>query len=166
MTGIHPCAALPTGCIMFDMDLFEVTDPKHEYAALLKKHGNRQIAMALTRPWFYYEYDDIYQAKKASTEDVTATRDMLLCAYARLGYNVLFANWDAWAGHWKPKCVGKPVLLPSNTVHAKYAEAILSGRKEGHGFLNLEEINAAAKNIVATTVPQPASNPIIDTIEE
>jgi hypothetical protein len=113
LAGIQPCAALPTGCIMFDMAMFEVTDPKHEYYALLKKYGDKKIAEALTRPWFYYEWKDIYQAEKASTEDVTASRDMVLCAYAKLWYNSMFCNWDAWAGHWKPKCVGKPFLLTS-----------------------------------------------------
>jgi hypothetical protein len=132
LAGIQPCAALPTGCIMFDMEMFNITDPKLEYQALLAKHGNPKIARALTNPWFYYEWKDIYCGEKVSTEDVTVSRDMVLCAYAKLGYNSLFCNWDSWAGHWKPKCVGKPVLLTSESINDKYREAAFSSRKPDH----------------------------------
>lgn len=159
MKGIQECAALPTGCIMFDMELFEVTDPKHEFAALKEKYKDEFVAKALTRPFFYYEWDDYYCAKKASTEDVTVTRDMVLCCLAKLGYSPMYCNWDAWAGHYKPKCVGKPVLLTSDTVHKKYAEAVLSGRKQGHGMHMLK----------ATTKRAEASPPAVqhnDNIQE
>ncbi len=132
MAGVQPCAALPTGCIMFDMEMFNITDPKLEYQALLAKYANPKIARALTNPWFYYEWKDIYAGEKVSTEDVTVSRDMVLCAYAKLGYNSLFCNWDAWAGHWKPKCVGKPVLLTSEAINDKYREAAFSSRKPDH----------------------------------
>lgn len=154
MQGIHPCAALPTGCIMFDMELFNVTDPKHEYAALLAKYQDPEIAKLLTKPWFYYEYEDIYAGKKASTEDVTATRDMVLCALAKLGYNVMFANWDAWAGHWKPKCVGKPVLLSSDSINQKYMEAVLSGRQKYRQIMNIGQQNANVGHIVDASPPK------------
>lgn len=155
MSGIHPAAALPTGCIMFDMEVFNVTDPKHEYAALLKKYGDKKVAEALTRPWFYYEYKDIYQSEKASTEDVTASRDMVLCCFAKLGYNVLFANWSSWAGHWKPKCVGKPVLLSSDNIHVKYAEAVLSGRRSDRTMQDIGQLNAG-KTAIGIATPQKA----------
>jgi hypothetical protein len=138
-SGIQPVAALPTGCIMFDMSMFDLTDPKIEYQALLKKHGDAKIARALTNPWFYYEWKDIYCGEKVSTEDVTVSRDMVLCAYAKLGYNSLFCNWDAWAGHWKPKCVGKPVLLTSESVNDKYREAVFSCRKPNHKMMTLSQ---------------------------
>jgi len=101
--GIQECAALPTGLIMYDMRVFELTEPKQE--------GDK--------PWFYYEYPDIYQSQKASTEDVTMTRDVSLSGTQRLGYNPVFCNWDAWAGHWKPKCVGKPVFIDAKGVSDK-----------------------------------------------
>lgn len=141
MSGIQPCAALPTGCIMFDMEMFNVTDPKHEYHSLLKQYGSKHVAAALTKPWFYYEYKDIYQAYKASTEDVTASRDMVLCSYAKLGYNTLFANWDSWAGHWKPKCVGKPIGLSSESINCKYASAVAAGRKDHHTMMDIGTMN-------------------------
>jgi hypothetical protein len=103
MAGIQPCAALPTGLILFDMRAFALTEPKG-------KGSN---------PWFYYEFTDKYAADKASTEDVTATRDMSLVGEKQLGYNPIYCNWDAWAGHWKPKCVGKPVVVEAKDVSKK-----------------------------------------------
>jgi hypothetical protein len=103
MSGIQECAALPTGLIMYDMRAFDLTEPK----------------TADDRPWFYYEWSDMYAAHKASTEDVTMTRDLSLVGTQRLGYNPVFCNWDAWAGHWKPKCVGKPVFIAAKDVGAK-----------------------------------------------
>lgn len=103
MSGIQECAALPTGLIMYDMRAFELTEPRS----------------AEDRPWFYYEWSDKYAAHKASTEDVTMTRDLSLVGTQRLGYNPVFCNWDAWAGHWKPKCVGKPIFIAAKDVGAK-----------------------------------------------
>lgn len=103
MAGIQECAALPTGLIMYDMRVFELTEPKKPE----------------DKPWFYYEWSDIYASNKASTEDVTMTRDVSLVGTQNLGYNPVFCNWDAWAGHWKPKCVGKPVVIPASSVSQK-----------------------------------------------
>ena len=163
MTGIQECAALPTGCIMFDMEMFNVTDPRHEYEALLKKYGSIETAKALTKPWFYYEYKDIYQAYKASTEDVTASRDMLLCAHAKLGYPTLFVQWSSWAGHWKPKCVGKPIALSSESINEKYSAAVMSGRKERHHMMNITNVNfgKTAIAVQATKVYNGAVNDAI-----
>jgi hypothetical protein len=103
MAGVQPCAALPTGLIMYDMRAFEVTEPKTEE----------------DKPWFYYEFPNKYQAEKASTEDVTMTRDLSLAGTEKLGYNPVFCNWDAWAGHWKPKCVGKPQFIEAKHISKK-----------------------------------------------
>ena len=103
MAGIQECAALPTGLIMYDMRAFELTEPK----------------TAEDKPWFYYEWKDLYQAEKASTEDVTMTRDVSLVGTQKLGYNPVYCNWDAWAGHWKPKCVGKPQVIAAGGVSKK-----------------------------------------------
>lgn len=100
--GIEPCAALPTGLIMFDMRAFDLVKP----------------------PYFYYEYTDEYQQEKASTEDVTCTRDIGLAGQQILGYSPIHVNWDAWAGHYKPKCVGKPKLLSITQVNEKYRDAV------------------------------------------
>lgn len=114
MRGIQECAALPTGLIMYDMRAFDLTEPKD----------------ANSRPWFYYEWKDKYHSEKASTEDVTQTRDLSLVGATKLGYNPVFCNWDAWAGHWKPKCVGKPVVMSAGGVGEKLREAWASGHDE------------------------------------
>lgn len=103
LAGIQECAALPTGLIMYDMRAFDVTEPQD----------------ANDNAWFYYEYTDKYQAEKSSTEDVTMTRDLSLAGTQKLGYNPVFCNWDAWAGHWKPKCVGKPQIVQAIDISNK-----------------------------------------------
>jgi hypothetical protein len=103
MAGIQECAALPTGLIMYDMRAFSLTEPK----------------TTDDKPWFYYEWKDHFCAEKASTEDVTMTRDLSLVGTQKLGYNPVYCNWDAWAGHWKPKCVGKPQVIDAAGVSAK-----------------------------------------------
>lgn len=112
LSGIQPCAAGPTGCILFDMRAFELTDPKNT--------GDK--------PWFYYEWKDIYQSEKASTEDVTALRDISLAGQLTYGYNPVFCNWDAWAGHAKPKMVGKPEQITTSDVAAKIRRCVEVGR--------------------------------------
>jgi hypothetical protein len=111
MAGIQECAALPTGLIMYDMRAFELTEPR----------------TAEDKPWFYYEWKDRFCAEKASTEDVTMTRDLSLVGTQKLGYNPVYCNWDAWAGHWKPKCVGKPVVMAASDVSAKMRASLESG---------------------------------------
>jgi len=111
MAGIQECAALPTGLIMYDMRVFELTEPK----------------TLEDKPWFYYEWSDMYASNKASTEDVTMTRDVSLVGTQKLGYNPVYCNWDAWAGHWKPKCVGKPVFIEANGVSDKMKQCWEAG---------------------------------------
>ncbi len=103
MAGIQECAALPTGLIMFDMRMFDLIEPADDGS----------------KPFAYYEWKDKYAAEKASTEDVTMTRDMSLVGTQKLGYNPVYCNWDAWAGHWKPKCVGKPQVITAEGVSKK-----------------------------------------------
>lgn len=124
--GFEEVAALPTGLILYDLRLFD----------------------HVPQPWFYYEYEGDGpkcqhcgqrkpgpQARKASTEDVTATRDFVLHAHLDLGYNPVFVNWDSWAGHWKPKCVGKPRPITLDQVGEKYVQAARSGVLAGQQFV-------------------------------
>lgn len=112
LSGIQEAAALPTGMILYDMRAFEITEPK--------ELGDK--------PWFYYEFNDLYESQKVSTEDVTATRDMSIMGIQKLGYNPIFCNWDAWIGHWKPKCVGKPMTISADGVAQKMKNSILNGQ--------------------------------------
>jgi hypothetical protein len=102
-SGFEAVAALPTGLIAYDMRIFDLLDP----------------------PYFYYEWSDKYQRQKASTEDVTNTRDIVLHCLEAKGYNPVFVNWDSWAGHWKPKCVGKPRPLSIHQIGENYRAAVL-----------------------------------------
>jgi hypothetical protein len=101
-SGFQEAAALPTGLIFYDMRIFDVVRP----------------------PYFSYEWKDEYQAEKASTEDVMATRDMSLRGIELLGYNPVLCNWDSWAGHWKPKCVGKPISIRACDIAEKYRKGL------------------------------------------
>ncbi len=115
MHGIQPCAAQPTGLILFDLRLFDLLD----------------------QPWFDYEYQDEGptcehcgqckpgpRSQKCSTEDVVLTRDVAMHAQLKLGYNPLFCNWDAWAVHHKSKAVGMPTVLSLDSIQKKYADAV------------------------------------------
>jgi hypothetical protein len=111
LAGIQEVAALPTGLIMYDMRVFDMTEPKTPE----------------DKPWFYYEWSNIFASEKASTEDVTMTRDLSLVCSQLFGYNPIFCNWDAWAGHWKPKCVEKPKIISAKDVSRKLHQAVSDG---------------------------------------
>lgn len=127
MAGIQECAALPTGLIMYDMRAFELTEPK----------------TAEDKPWFYYEWKDHFCAEKASTEDVTMTRDLSLVGTQKLGYNPVYCNWDAWAGHWKPKCVGKPVVLAADGISDKMKACWSAGYDPNTKLIDLKNVHQA-----------------------
>jgi len=100
--GIQEVAALPTGVILIDMQAI------HKFA----EHHDP--------PFFYYEYDDDHQTKKASTEDVTFTRDLSLAGIPQ------YCNWDAWAGHWKRELVtGPPKILRAEMLSKRFRKAVL-----------------------------------------
>jgi len=129
MAGIQECAALPTGLIMYDMRAFELTEPK----------------TAEDKPWFYYEWKDHFCAEKASTEDVTMTRDLSLVGTQKLGYNPVYCNWDAWAGHWKPKCVGKPVVLAASGISDKMKACWAAGYEPDTKLIDLKNVHQAVR---------------------
>jgi hypothetical protein len=95
--GIKEVAALPTGLIIIDMQVIEAVQP----------------------PIFYYEYSDRKEIKKESTEDVTFTRDLSFAGIKQ------YCNWDAWAGHWKRKCVGRPEVVSVGMVANRFKAAVL-----------------------------------------
>ena len=109
--GIERIAAAPTGLCMFHMD------------------GVKKLAP----PYTYYEWKDEFASEKASTEDVTFSRDLSLHAGVPL-----YVIWDAWSGHNKIKCVGRPVVIDADQVSEKYKQAILRGQAAKNG-MRLEE---------------------------
>jgi hypothetical protein len=122
-TGVSSAAALPTGLIAFDVRAFKYTEPQE---------GGRG--------WFYYEFDDHYHAAKGGTEDVMATRDLSLAIQTKLGYNPLKVTWDSWAGHMKPRVVGKPTLTYASSVDARYRKAIEEGANHNERIVEIGEL--------------------------
>jgi hypothetical protein len=111
MRGITEVAALPTGLILIDM------------------LGFRKFAATREPPYCYYEWGDRLQTDKASTEDVTLTRDMSLAGVRQ------YCNWDAWAGHWKRELVyGPPRRLEPQALASQFRDSVLRG-------LNIQETN-------------------------
>ena len=158
--GIEAVAALPTGLILWDMRCFELTAPKPQDAIKritkewLERIGKRPFLTEVDictmvqsifnektqaeNSWFYYEYTDEFQAQKASTEDVTVTRDISIAGMWRLGYNPVFCNWNAWAGHMKQKIVGKPRRLTVDTVAEKLRRSAREGIEADQRVVNLQ----------------------------
>lgn len=95
LTGISRASALPTGLMLVDTRVFKF----------------------LPTPWFYYEYTDDTYSEKASTEDITFTRD------ASFHGVPLYCTWDCWAGHWKRKLVGRPTLPNALAIPASFRNA-------------------------------------------
>ena len=130
--GIAPVAALPTGLIAFAMPLFKLTETEKitddqisKLCSMFQSNAisAEEFAGELTRDsWFYYEYGDPEQTCKLSTEDVTATRDISLKGLKEWGYNPIMCNWNAWAGHWKPELVDKPIVTPPEFISRKLVE--------------------------------------------
>mgnify|MGYP001593860219 CR=1 FL=1 len=159
MLGIQECGAGPTGLSMWDMRAFELVRP----------------------PYFYYEWEgdgaacphchQVYPGKrshKSSTEDVTATRDISLNGIQTLGYNPMFINWDAWAGHWKPRCVGKPTMIKADHVSHKLAAAVRANQRStdrmvyvsrGDTDLNAHREAAASNGVLSNGSVESAPSP-------
>lgn len=132
MSGLHPVAALPTGLIMFDLRIFDVLDDgrlSKEQALDLYKDGKITKAEALrslSDGYFYYEWTDETASEKASTEDVTITRDISLIGEIKLGYNPLRVACDSWIGHVKPYTTGRPKIFSTEQVGNTLKRAVLN----------------------------------------
>jgi hypothetical protein len=110
-TGIEEVAALPTGLMLM-------------HTACLDK---------ITEPYTYYEWSDKSESEKASTEDVTFTRDMSLVGIPQ------YCLWDCWAGHWKRICVGKPIVPTVDMIREQLHAGIISGRKSSEKLMMVNE---------------------------
>jgi len=143
MSGIQECAALPTGLIMFDMRIFDLMEPsKRSKRQVLEdfRDGKIDIEEAqreITEGWFYYEWKDGYAAEKASTEDVTFTRDASLIGMQKLGYNPVMCAWDSWVGHVKPWNVGKPSYYGTEQIGNCFKRAVLEDRSVHDRRINM-----------------------------
>jgi hypothetical protein len=96
-SGFEEVIALPTGLMLIDMRAIEKMKP----------------------PYFDYEWaDPPFNTRKASTEDVYFTRNAALAGIK------VFCNWYSWAGHWKYKCVGPPIVATPDMIREEYREAV------------------------------------------
>lgn len=160
MSGIHECAALPTGLILYAMPAFDLIEPCPDNIAetisrpLVKRieAGNNKFTTNQMRelvthvvhetrraekPFFYYEFTDKYEWRKASTEDVTNTRDISLAGLVQLGYNPVHCAWSSWAGHWKPRNVSKPQLISAKEVSRRFTAAVERKQDNKHKLVDV-----------------------------
>ncbi|SFH96934.1 class I SAM-dependent methyltransferase [Planctomicrobium piriforme] len=159
MRGIQEIAAGPTGVILYSTDAFrlmpigEMSDGQvlDGYA---KGEISQERALRLLRmkSWFFYEFTDQYQTQKASTEDVTNTREIQMAGIKKFGEPVVFCNWDAWAGHLKPKCVGMPEPISMTQISETYIEAVHNNLGGGD---ELRELNFADVKPERQVRPEP-----------
>lgn len=145
MQGIQECAALPTGLIMFDMRMFDLIEPsKMSQRQVLEEVEGHRMSIAeamrnISNGWFYYEWKNQYAAEKASTEDVTATRDMAMVGQEKLGYNPVLCNWNSPIGHWKPWCVpGRPRFFGNESVGGSFRRAMERDASEHDRIIDVQ----------------------------
>ncbi len=124
MRGITEVAALPTGLMLIDVRALAKLPVPHTYYDF-ENDGPACPGCKRKAPG--------PQAVKASTEDVTFTRDL-----SNMGVPV-YCNWDAWAGHVKKKIVRKPRPYTADMVNAKMREAVVRGTELGE---TIREIKA------------------------
>jgi predicted O-methyltransferase YrrM len=146
MTGIHEAAAGPTGMLLIDLRLLDLIEPsklsKREVMEQVQagKMSVDQALLAIKEGYCYYEWKDGYADQKASTEDVTLTRDIALAGVMELGYNPVFCAWDSWIGHHKPWNVGKPQRFTSDDVGDILKKAALKGQRANEAIINCDEV--------------------------
>lgn len=138
-SGIREVGALPTGLVLYDMRVFsDLMDPLPRYRELRELGLTEAEASRAVTHYFDYEWKSPYADEKASTEDVQNTRDISLAGIQKYGRNPVFCNWDAWAGHWKPKLVRKPQILTADSVSETLAAVVRRGNESG---VKIERVN-------------------------
>lgn len=131
MRGIQEIACGPTGVVLYSTSAFDLMPVgKMSHAEILEAYKSgkitqtRALQLLAMDSWFFYEYTDKERTQKASTEDVTNTREIALAGFAKHHQPTVFCNWDAWAGHMKPKCVGMPEPIFMEQINEIYQEAV------------------------------------------
>lgn len=168
MTGIQECAALPTGAILFDLRCFDIIEPSRmSKRETLVKLQSGEITVedaewALRDGFFYYEWKDQYADQKASTEDVTLTRDISLACLAKHGYNPVHCAWDSWVGHWKPWNVSKPDIYGADQISANFRKVAREDRQSNERLVDVSQLtklpaNFGRKPVVIPDIPEVPS---------
>lgn len=145
MRGIQEVMAAPTGCILYTTSALELLQfdrrsiveilADYKNGVLTAEQCQRRIQM---QSYFFYEYTNQWQTAKASTEDVTNTREIGMAGQLKFGEPVVFANWDTWCGHNKPEMIGMPEPIRMEQVSAVYQEAVLKGVS---AFEHIEDVD-------------------------
>lgn len=144
MSGISPIAAGPTGVIVYTTDAFDLMETRVDPRIVLEQYKAGQIdqeracQLLQRESWFYYEYNDAECTQKASTEDVTNTREIQMAGILKHNEPIVFCNWDAWAGHMKPKCVGAPNPLRIEQVSQVFTEAVRNNISAADKLIELD----------------------------
>jgi hypothetical protein len=143
LQGIQAVGALPTGLMLIDL----------------------RCLAKLPQPWTYYEYhaageecEACHQRvrgpeeRKASTEDVTFSRDLGL-----LGFGV-FCAWDSWAGHNKRYTARKPRPYTTDIVAGRFRKALAAGFHSSDAKIDVKPADWMAEEIaradaVAAAIP-------------
>ena len=145
MSGIHEAAAGPTGLILIDMRCCDLVAPSGmRKRDVLEKLQTGEMTVdeadwALHEGHFFYEWETTFANKKASTEDVTFTRNVSLAGIEKLGYNPVFCAWDSWIGHHKPINVGRPQRFSADHVHASLRKAVVENSRPNEVILDLSQ---------------------------
>lgn len=92
-TGIQRVDNIGTGCVLYDLLAFEKVKPPF-YNYRLDAEGTVAV-----------ESEDCHLHRRLATAGVP-----------------IFADWDHWAGHWKPKCCGRPVPLRQEQIDSEYRD--------------------------------------------
>lgn len=136
LRGIQEIFAGPTGVILYTTSAFELmVFDKRPTVQILADYKSgiltaEQCERAIkSQSYFFYEFTDGWQTAKASTEDVTNTREIGMAGQYKHGEPIVFCNWDAWAGHNKPEMIGMPEPIRMEQVSRVYQEAVFSGLK-------------------------------------
>ena len=129
--------------MLTDMRCFDLVEPSGlPKRTVLERLQAGQMTLdeaefALHEGYFYYEWKDSHADEKASTEDVTFTRDISLAGMAKLGYNPLRCCWDSWIGHHKPYNVGKPARYTVDSIAANFRNVVLNDRRSNERIVHL-----------------------------
>lgn len=131
-SGFEEVACLPTGLMLIDMRVFD--------------HPLVQP------PYFCYEWTDKREMKKASTEDCFFTRNITIANIP------IYVNWDAWSGHWKKKCVGRPKPIFREQVHKTFVDAVLRNISRDKKLVFVQEHDGEQGSESSGNNPQPAAS--------
>lgn len=138
--GIKPLAAGPTGLCLYSMSAFDLMTP----------------------PYYSYEFTDEFECEKGSTEDVVNLRDISLLGWQEHNTDVVFGNWDAWAGHHKAKCVGRPGIIHADHIGKRLRDAAIANVESDDEFTEVDyrENLKGLDTPVEEFVPPPVEDPV------